>query len=215
MARFGIKDKVLYILDENTLKVFDITNKTNPIKVGDFNPGWGIETMFISGNTMFMGTTTGMLIYDITIPLSPVSKGRFNHARACDPVVVDDTLAYVTLRTGTTCGGVRNVLDVVNVKDITKPVLVSSFALTNPYGLGKDGNLLFICDGTAGLKIFDASNPWQITNHLLFSYPGINAFDVIPLGDVLILISEDGLFQYNYSNLSSISLLSKIDVVKE
>ena len=215
MARFGIKDKVLYILDENTLKVFDITNKTNPIKIGDFNPGWGIETMFISGNTMFMGTTTGMLIYDITIPLSPVSKGRFNHARACDPVVVDDTLAYVTLRTGTTCGGVRNVLDVVNVKDITKPVLVSSFALTNPYGLGKDGNLLFICDGTAGLKIFDASNPWQITNHLLFSYPGINAFDVIPLGDVLILISEDGLFQYNYSNLSSISLLSKIDVVKE
>ena len=215
MARFGIKDKVLYILDENNLKVFDITNKLNPVKVGDFSPGWGIETMFITGNTMFMGTTTGMLIYDITIPLSPVSKGRFNHARACDPVIVDDTLAYVTLRTGTTCGGVRNVLDVVNVKKITSPVLVSSFALTNPHGLGKDGNLLFICDGTAGLKIFDASNPWQITSHLLYSYPNINAFDVIPLGDVLVLIGDDGLFQYNYSNLTNISLLSRIDVVKE
>jgi hypothetical protein len=212
MARFGLKDKVLYILDENTLRIFDITNKTSPAKIADLSPGWGIETMFISGNTMYMGTTTGMLIYDISIPLAPVSKGRFNHARACDPVVVDDTLAYVTLRTGTTCGGIRNVLDVVNVKNITNPSLVSSFPLVNPHGLGKDGNLLFICDGSAGLKIFDSSNPWTITSHLLYSYPNINAVDVIPLGNVLILIGDDGLFQYNYSNISNITLLSKIEV---
>ena len=34
MARFGIKDKVLYILDQNNLKIFDITNKTSPVKIG-------------------------------------------------------------------------------------------------------------------------------------------------------------------------------------
>ena len=33
MARFGIKDKVLYVVDKNTLKVFDITNKISPIKI--------------------------------------------------------------------------------------------------------------------------------------------------------------------------------------
>jgi len=26
--------------------------------------------------------------------------------------------------------------------------------MTNPHGLGKQGDLLFICDGNAGLKVF-------------------------------------------------------------
>ena len=64
-------------------------------------------------------------------------RAFFNHARSCDPVVVDDTLAYITLRTGTNCGGNLNVLDVVNIKNINKPVTVMSYAMTNPHGLGK------------------------------------------------------------------------------
>lgn len=130
-------------------------------------------------------------------------------------MIVDDTLAYVTLRTGTTCGGSINSLDVVNVKNLSKPSLVMSYAMTNPHGLGKDGDILFICDGSAGLKIYDASNPKQITNNLICSYPNINAFDAIPVGDVLVMIGDDGLYQYNYANILNITLLSKISVVKE
>lgn len=214
MARFGIKDKVLYTVDNNTMNIFDITIKTNPVKVSDFYPGWGIETMFITGNHMYLGTTSGMLIYDISIPLSPTNRISFNHARSCDPVIVDDTLAYITLRTGNNCGGTQNVLDVVNVKNLSTPSLVMTYPLTNPHGLGKDGDLLFICDGSAGLKIYDASDPRKISTHLVYTYPNINAFDVIPIGDVLVLIGDDGLYQYNYSNVLSISLLSKIEVVK-
>ncbi len=210
MARFGIKDNVLYVLDQNTLKVFDITNKTNPVKHNDFYPGWGVETMFLTENTMFLGTTTGMVIYDISIPLSPQTRKFFSHARSCDPVIVDDTLAYITLRSGTTCGGATNTLSVVNVKNINSPSLVATYPLTNPHGLGKDGDLLFICDGNAGLKIYDASDPKTITNHLVYAYPNINTYDVIPLGNVLVLIGDDGLYQYDYSNVLSIRLISSI-----
>jgi hypothetical protein len=214
MARFGIKDKVLYMLDQNTLKIFDITNKTIPVKFNDIYPGWGIETMFLTDKNMFLGTTTGMVIFDISIPLSPVQKAFFSHARSCDPVIVDDTLAYVTLRTGTNCGGSLNTLDVINIRNLTLPVLVMTYPMTNPHGLGKDGDILFVCDGTDGLKIFDASDPNQISSHLLKSYPGINAYDVIPVGNVLVMIGDDGLYQYNYSNILNITLLSKIQVVK-
>ena len=210
MARFGIKDNVLYVLDQNTLKVFDITNKTNPVKHNDFYPGWGVETMFLTENTMFLGTTTGMVIYDISIPLSPQTRKFFTHARSCDPVIVDDTLAYITLRTGTTCGGSTNTLSVVNVKKIESPTLVATYPMTNPHGLGKDGDLLFICDGNAGLKIYDASDPKTITNHLVYAYPNINTYDVIPLGNVLVLIGDDGLYQYDYSNIQNIRLISSI-----
>jgi len=170
--------------------------------------------MFLTEKNMFLGTTTGMVIYDISNPTSPVSQSFFRHARSCDPVIVDDTLAYVTLRTGTSCGGNLNTLDVVNIKNINSPKMVMTYGLNNPHGLGKDGDLLFICDGSAGLKVYDASDPKQITSHLIYTYPNIKAYDVIPIGNLLVLIGDDGLYQYNYSNIQNITLLSSILSVK-
>jgi hypothetical protein len=214
MARFGIKDNALYLVDKNSLKIFNITNKTSPLKVNDVYPGWNVETMFLQGNRMFLGTTTGMAIFDISNPYSPSSLTFFTHARSCDPVIVDDTLAYITLRTGTNCGGIQNVLDVVSIKDITKPALVISYFMNSPHGLGKSGDLLFICDGSAGLKVYNAADPRLISGNLIYTYPNIQAFDAIPIGNVLVLIGDDGLYQYSFSDVKNISLLSKIPVVK-
>jgi len=213
MARFGIRDNALYAIDQNLLKIIDITDKINPVKLSDFYTGWNVETMFLAGNNMFLGTTTGMVIYDISIPTAPVYRSFYSHVRSCDPVIVDDTLAYVTLRSGSTCGGSVNSLDIVNVKNISSPAIVISYAMTNPHGLGKDGNLLFICDGDAGLKVYDAANPKTISAHLLFTYSQINAYDAIPVDGVLVMIGSDGMYQYDYSNPLNIRLLSKISVV--
>ncbi|MFN8211041.1 MAG: hypothetical protein U0T33_08765 [Bacteroidales bacterium] len=212
MARFAIRSDYLYAVDQNSLRIFDISTKTSPTKISDFYVGWNIETMFLTESNMFLGTSTGMAIYDITSPSAPQYKSFYNHMRSCDPVVVDDTLAYVTLRSGTNCGGSFNQLDVVNIKNLASPVMVASYPMTSPHGLGKDGNLLFVCDGNAGLKVFDATDPRAISAHLLFTYSQINAFDVIPLNSVLIMIGDDGLYQYDYSNPSDIKLLSKISV---
>ena len=214
MARFGIRDNTLYLVDNNTLRVFDISNKTTPVKVNEIYPGWNVETLFLRENQMFLGTTSGMSVYDISSPFSPSFLTFFNHARSCDPIIVDDTLAYISLRTGTNCGGNINVLDVVDIKDITKPATVISYFMNNPHGLGKSGDLLFICDGSSGLKVYNAADPKLILANLIYSYPNIQAYDVIPIGKVLILIGDDGLFQYNYSDIKNITLLSKIPVVK-
>ncbi|MGE5421168.1 MAG: LVIVD repeat-containing protein [Chloroflexota bacterium] len=214
MARFGIKDNVLYLVDKSTLRLLDISTKSSPVKLFDMNVGWGIETLFLTGDNMFMGTNTGMLIYDVKDARSPQFRSNYVHVRSCDPVIVDDTLAYVTLRTGTNCGGSVNNLDVVNIKNIVSPQRVISYPMTNPHGLGKDGNLLFVCDGTAGLKVFDASNPRMISANLKYAYPNIKAYDAIPLGDELVMIGDDGLYQYDYSNMQDIRLLSTIPVVK-
>lgn len=214
MARFGIRNNVLYVLNNNDLKVFDITDKSDPVQHGDIYPGWGMETMFLYGKNMFLGTTTGMVILDLSVPLVPQTLTFFQHARSCDPVIVDDTLAYITLRTGTRCGGTNNTLSVINIKSLTTPKVVAVYPMVNPQGLGKDGDLLFICDGAAGLKVFDASDPKTITDHLLYTFSDITAYDVIPLGNILVMIGDTGLFQYDYSNISNIHLISSILVSK-
>jgi hypothetical protein len=214
MARFGIKDNVLFIVESNVLKILDISDRTSPARITDSNVTWNTETMFLSGNRMFLGTTTGMAVYDISSPFSPYPLTFFSHARSCDPVIVDDTLAYVTLRTGSSCGGNQNLLEIINIKDITKPVSVVSYFMTDPHGLGKDGDLLFVCDGSAGLKVYNAADPKNLLGNLIYTYPNIQAYDAIPIGRVLVLISKDGLFQYDYSNVKNITLLSKIPVIK-
>jgi hypothetical protein len=213
MARFGIKDNILYLLSTSSLKLVDITSKKSPVKLNEIYPGSNLETMFLTSYYMFLGTATGMIIYDVTTASNPTSRVVFTHARSCDPVIVDDTLAYITLRTGNTCNGNINCLDVVNIKDISKPVRLVTYPMTNPHGLGKSGKILFVCDGSAGLKVYDATNP-RILGNAIKTYPGINAYDVIPLGSILVMIGDDGLFQYDYTNIQNITLKSKIGVVK-
>ena len=215
MARFGIRGNALYILAQYNLKILNISNKINPVEAGSLYVSWNVETMFLNDKFMFLGTTTGMVIYDITDPLNPYYKSFFTHARSCDPVIVDGNNAYVTLRSGTTCGGFNNSLNVVNIEDIVLPKLVKSYLMVNPHGLGKDGNLLFICDGDAGLKIYNCSDLLHIADHLIYTYTNINAYDVIPLGNVLVMVGDDGLYQYDYSDIGNIKLLSTLPVVAE
>ncbi len=71
--------------------------------------------------------------------------------------------------------------------------------MTNPHGLGiQEDKSLFICDGEAGLKVYDASDPLRIDENMLYHFPEMNAFDVIPLGNLIMMIGEDGLYQYNF-----------------
>ena len=48
----------------------------------------------------------------------------------------------------------------------------------------------------------------------IVNYPGINAYDVIPLEGTLMLTAKDGIYQYDYSNLKNIKMLSKITIEK-
>ena len=213
MARFGISGNTLYTVDENMLHVFDITTADSPKRYGDYYAGWRIETMFISGDKLFLGSQNGVYIHDISIPRYPQYISQFWHMTGCDPVVVSDTLAYVTLRGGNACGNTLDRLDVISVANIQKPRLIATYSMNEPYGLGIDGNTLFVCDGSAGLIIYDVTDPLKIDTHKLASFPDIVAIDVIPFNGLLFLIAEDGFYQYNYDNLNAIQLVSKIDVV--
>ncbi len=87
--------------------------------------------------------------------------------------------------------------------------------MTNPHGLGIDNTTLFICDGNDGLKAFNAADINTIDKNLLAHYKDINARDVIPYNDILIMIGEDGLFQYDYSDPNNMKLLSTIAIENE
>lgn len=212
MARFTIFSDFMYSVHNNALKLFNIATIPGISAANSIALDRVVETIFPYDSKLFLGTTTGMLVYGLTNPGNPVFISAFDHINSCDPVVVQGDYAYVTLRSGNQCFGFTNQLDVVDISSIENPFLVKTYPMYNPHGLGIDNNMLFICDGDAGLKVYDATDPMEIHLNQLEHFAGIKTFDVIPLGGVLMLIGADGLYQYDYSDLSNLVLLSTIPV---
>jgi hypothetical protein len=219
MARFGLYDNYLYIAEDYFLHLFEVSEPAAPVKSTrqPLQVNGRVETMFIYLDHMFFGTPSGMVVYSLKVPSYPQLQNNFWHVTSCDPVVVQDDYAYITLRGGTTCNNSTiNRLDVVQCTDnYSKYALINSYPLTEPFGLGIDGNTLFVCDGRAGLKVYDATDKRTIDRHLLASFPDIQAYDVIPIGGLLFLIGEDGFYLYDYSDIQHIRRLGHIPVVKQ
>lgn len=210
LARCIIAGNTLYVLNQWQMQLVDITVPDKPVASSAYGLNRMAETVFIDGTYLYIGTQTGILIYDIKQPAWPVYVSAYDHIQSCDPVVVQDGIAYVTMRSGNRCGSWQNLLDVINLGDPKNPVLLKSYPMAEPYGLGIDNKTLFLCDGAAGLKIFNVTNPLTVDEHLIKTYEGIQATDVIPYNGILILISEEGIFQFDYSDPDNIVEVSRI-----
>ncbi len=204
-ARFASVGNYLYTVNESQLQIFNIQNPENPFNVANLQIAWGIETIFPYQNRLFIGTQTGMLVYDITNPAKPEKLSMFEHVYSCDPVVVEGNYAYVTLHSEDNwCGQFNNELQIIDIHDISNPKLIGTYPMLNPLGLGIDDSLLFVCD--KGLKVYDVSDKQKLKflNHF-----NIEANDVIPYKGVLLVIGENGLYQYDYSG-DELKLLSSL-----
>lgn len=212
MARFTITEDYLYTVDQINLISFDVSSSCPSLKNKN-QIGWNIETIYPYDDKLFIGSTSGMFIYTLNNPAAPSYAGAMNHIRSCDPVVVQGDYAYVTLHGGSACGGYTNQLDIVNVKNIFNPTLVKTFELEYPLGLGVHEDYLYICDKS--LKVFKLETPEEIT--LKASIPQNNPYDVIilPSQNDLILVSENGIYQYDITAPENLTQSSLIPVVRK
>jgi len=209
LARFKIVEDYLYAVDSHNINIFNISDLENPKNLNAVFAGFDIETIFNRGEHLFLGSMRGMYIYDITAPDKPILVSEFEHGTACDPVVVDGDYAYVTLRGGNECGATESGLFIVDISNISNPVLKETYPMDGPYGLGVKDEKLFVCDGDSGLKVYDKTNIEDLVT--LNHFKNINTFDVIPLAETLLMVGDEILYQYEYKE-SSIKLLSTLSL---
>ena len=209
LARFNIVEDYLYAVDSHSINVFEISDLENPVDLEDVYAGFDIETLFHSGEHLFLGSMRGMYIYSIANPASPEFVSEFQHGTACDPVVVDGDYAYITLRGGNGCGALESGLFIVDISNIYSPELAIIYPMDEPFGLGIQGNKLFVCDGSSGLKVYDKTDIENLIS--LNHFKDIVTFDVIPLQQNLLMVGEEVLYQYEYQD-DSIELISSLDL---
>ncbi len=212
LARFTIVGNYLYAVDKEALKVFDISNVAQPVYKRSVPVGFEIETIYPFADKLFIGSTSVVHIFSIADPSNPEKLSVAispSVIRRCDPVVAKDTVAFATLRANGECGGTGSILAVYNIKDITAPVQVNQYPVSEPYGLGYSGDVLYVCDRMNGLLIFDISQPYNPV------YTGavadVQPVDVIPYGNTLIVWTATGMALYDITDKLQPALLTSID----
>jgi hypothetical protein len=208
-ARFSIINNYLYTVGYSNLSAFDISSPYMPAFASTVQVDWHVETIYPLKDKLFVGTNNGMYMYDVqSSPAKPTLIGQFTHVRACDPVIADGDYAYVTLNDSSACMGIQNALQIVNIKDVGNSFLVKSYQLTHPVGLSKDGNNLFVCDGRAGLKVYNSAD----VNNLLIIKELNDAvdYDVVAENGIAIVVSSKRIYEYDYSDPANIHLISKL-----
>lgn len=218
MARFTISGDFLYTVDQQTLKLFDLSDEQHPtyLRGKDQQLDFGVETISTRDTLLLIGSQDGLYIFNIKRPEFPNFLSKTQHFRSCDPVVASGNYAYVTLNTDNSwCGNGTNVLDIYDITDPGEPILKKTLSLSFPKGLGIDGNKLFVCDKTAGIKVFDISNPinpeWIDDLSYISELQNVETYDVIPLDGLLLVSATGGFYQLDYTG-EKIKYVSKIEV---
>lgn len=197
-ARFTTIGNYLYIVDNTSLLIYNISNPLEMKEEGKVDIGFGIETIFPFQNNLFIGSVDAMYIFGVDNPRSPNYIGMATHVRSCDPVVANDSIAYVTLRSSSGCGGVANVLNIYDITNQEFPRLLSDFQLEEPYGLGLLGDYLYVCDGKMGLVILNVQNPNE--PKIVYKIEGYSFRDLIPYDNKLFVSALEGMIIYDVSN---------------
>ncbi|MCB0735067.1 MAG: hypothetical protein KDC76_10810 [Bacteroidetes bacterium] len=208
-SRLAILNNLLLAVDQSSVSSFSLDNPAKPTKLGSQVIQDGLETIFVQENAVFVGGENGMLIMSFQNG-SLKTESFFFHSRGCDPVVVDNDLAFVTVRGSSPCGPAMNELHVIDVSNLSSPQLIVSHEMEDPHGLATRDSLLLICDGEAGMKIFNKNNIITIPQHLLSVQKAQSAFDVIVLGNQAILSATEGIIQFDITDPANPVKLSTI-----
>jgi hypothetical protein len=217
-ARFITVGDFLYIVDRSSLQTYSLSDPSLPQRIHTQDVGSQVESIFRHEDKLFVGSGQGLFIYTIPADGIPILASATDYdfpILPCDPVVANDTYAYVTLHdqdAGGPCGGWNNVneLKIFDITDIYNPQELIAYPMFKPKGVGIDGTTLFVCDDLAGLKIFDVSDPMNMQPIAEFTH--FQAFDVIPLDGLLLCVGTDNVYQFDYSDLGNIQELSRIPI---
>nr|MBS0038471.1 hypothetical protein [Saprospiraceae bacterium] len=217
ITRFVVHNDYMYVLNLNEVKTFSLSDPDNPQLVNVLTTDFGLETIIIYDETIFIGSTNALYILGIDQPDSPVLLSKSDRGEilleGCDPVVVKDHFAYSTIKIINNICGIINAVSalvVYDIEDKLNPVFISQYPMNQPNGLGYKGNYLLVCDGGNHLvEVFDISNPHKVVL-TDYSFGVSDPVDIIIKGEQAIISSKKEFRLYDISDIENIRPLGVI-----
>lgn len=219
ITRFVVHNSFMYVLNPNEVQTFDVSDSANPVLVNQLETDYGLETILIYKEKIYLGSRTALYILGIDNPAEPQILSQTDREAAffngCDPVAVKDAYAYSTIKIiQNVCGnvGAESALLVYDVSDAEAPDLLSTHFLDLPNGLSYVGDFLFVCDaGQQALICFDISDPFAVQRVEDFDIAIVEPVDLIVDGDRMIVSTISDFKILDISDLSNVQIVGEID----
>ena len=218
ITRFTSYGNYLYVLDQNKIVTYDITNASQPNKVHELVDEYGLETITLYEGTIYIGSRNALYILEISNPAAPSILSKSERigdlAGGCDPVAVRNNYAYSTVKIIENVCGQASVSSRLLVYDVTNkanPVLVDEEAMNIPNGLGYKDNTLFVCDeGADRIFLFDITAPAEPVPFSSFDL--VDAVDLIVDGNRMVVSTKTGFSFFDVTNVNSIQPRGHIEI---
>lgn len=212
ITRFAVYQQYMYVLNLNEVQTYDISDADHPKLIHTLTTDYGLETITIYENTIFLGSTTALYILDITTnPAAPSILSKVDRLiigfSGCDPVAVKGNYAYSTIKIiANVCGftSSESALVVYDVSDKSNPQIVDTYPLDMPNGLGYKDNYLFICDeGSDEVVVFDITDPANPTP-TTYDLPLVDPNDLIIVDNKMIVSTKTDFYIFDISDMTAI-----------
>jgi hypothetical protein len=149
-----------YIGNGAAMDILDITNPSDPVRVGQVITPCIVMKIYVSGNYAYVANyEEGLRIIDVSTPSAPLEVGFFEGeggflegGTLTWSVYVSSNYAYVADWEA----GLR----IIDISNPSMPVQVGLFDTKNwAVGIYVSGSYAYVADGSDGLRIIDISNP--------------------------------------------------------
>jgi hypothetical protein len=152
----AVAGDVLYLADESSLEVFDITDPGNPtLLVSHGFVGEGRDVA-VSGDFLFAAARSGGVhVFDVSNPALPSLVGGIAPSGLAYGLEVVGNVAYVAAHTAG--------LHAIDITDPTMPALLDSYDTPGlAWQVAVDGDRAYVADDASGVQVIDISDPTDL-----------------------------------------------------
>ena len=226
---FGNYEQALYVSTPNNIRIFDISNASNPVHVNTLtstiNNIWGqfhILTLHAGEGMLLAATTSGMHVYDNTLPLQPEflnNFGRDEFDNTCRQLITSWRQEGYFANEPCFYPLSFNMIYNATPNPNTGIIVREAFPFEEPLrGLAAYDSILYVAGADAGLYIIDAATPFEFLEPLATINHPANDVLILPAEfcstghDALIVTGENAIYQYDLSTPLLPNVLSEISI---
>jgi hypothetical protein len=193
-----------YVAIGSELAVLDISNSSNPVRVGYVPLSYRVENLTVAGDSLYAATSfDGLRVIDVSDPAAPAEAGFYDTSGRALGVATAENYAYVAAGDG----GLR----IVDVSEPAVPTEIGFYETPwDAFGVAVAGSSAYVVDssgrGEGGLSVIDISDPASLTEMGALDVDGGVLVDVAVAGNYAYVVDEwNGLRVVDVSNPVSLA----------
>jgi len=204
--RMIVIDNLLYVINEQNILLVNIDTFGNIQLVDKVAVEAEVSAISHLGDRLLAGTRRGVMGYRINDDGLSFETSYNYQPWQCQEILFKGTTAFTIENVNNKCGANTNLLEILNFENIDNPEKVSNYPVFNPMKIDVSDTAILIADKDKGLIVLDRSN---IQNPSLANQiDAPSPISVNQVDNIALLLSKNGLYQYDINNLNDIYLIS-------